>query len=445
MFERFTEKAIKVITQAQKEAIDLEHSRLYPEHLLLGIVMQTSGIASKFLKAAGVKSDTLRARIKDLLSDKQTNNIPEILPFSEDVKKVLTDAWDKSKILGNTFIIPEHLFLALSGHQNILDILAEYNVDVDRIVSTVIRVSEKKVKTDVHPEGQQKPKTIPSIFEEAESINVMNKAVSRLKELNLEALGTEQIIESILEDQDSEISKLLAQEGVEIRQFREKLAQKTSREEEFINNECLFTPRLYTAIKSAFEIAKECGSSTVTPDHILLGILKNKGGIGYNILKEMGVNTQALFGKIVKPIENQKPSTMTIIKLAKEEARRLWHNVVGTELILLGILGEGSSIGARVLNKLGITLKDARKEVENIISYGNYYNNDDISFTPRAKRLLEIAWNKAKCYNSPRIESEHLLLAIIEEKECIAMKVLEYLGVDAVEIRQGVIEEIDQK
>ena len=66
-------------------------------------------------------------------------------------------------------------------------------------------------------------------------------------------------------------------------------------------------------------------------------------------------------------------------------------------------------------------------------------------FTPRAKKLLETAWEKAKRFNQPRIESEHLLLSITSEKDCIAMRVLESLGVDVLEIRQGILKAIEDK
>ena len=273
--------------------------------------------------------------------------------------------------------------------------------------------------------------------------SLLHLAASKLENTGYEALGTEQIFQAILDNKDSDLCKILEQEGVSAEEFANRLSQVESRSAEY-DNEVLFTPKSFIAINSAYEIAKELGSASITPDHILLGILREKSGLAYKILKEMGVNTSKLYDTIVRPIEKQKPVTLTIIKLAKEEARRLGYNVVGTELILLGILGEGTQIGAKVLKDLGITVKDVRQEVENIIGFGSEYQAKDISFTPRAKKLLEVAWTKAKKYNRTRIESEHLLLAITSEKDCIAMKVLENLGVDVVEIKQGILKEIEK-
>lgn len=92
-----------------------------------------------------------------------------------------------------------------------------------------------------------------------------------------------------------------------------------------------------------------------------------------------------------------------VIMLAQEEARRLGHNFVGTEQILLGLIGEGTGIAAKVLKSMGINLKDARVEVEKIIGRGSGFVAVEIPFTPRAKRVLELSLEEArqlgKCFS----------------------------------------------
>ena len=188
----------------------------------------------------------------------------------------------------------------------------------------------------------------------------------------------------------------------------------------------------------ALQTAKELGSSVITPEHIVLSILKAKKGLAYEIIKSLGVNEDKLAEEIIKPIEKQMPETLLIMKLAKEEARRLGRNVVGTEMFLLGIIGEGASVASEVLSDLEITMKDARFVVESLVGYGNEYFDKEIVFTRRAKRVLEKAWISAKKKNKQKIEAVDLLLAILEEPDSLAMKVLDSLGVDAVEIRHGI-------
>ena len=456
MFERFTEKAIKIVTFSQQEAISQKHFRLDPEHILIGIMMEGSGIAARFLRAAGLKVELLRENVNRIMIVRQAEStVTEGLTFSPAVKRVLKGAWDEAKSLGANYIGPEHLFLSLLNEDNSIveQILADFSIDINRIKSSVIRVAEKKSNITSHPEDNQKSYSfvtkyfsIPSIFEEADSSEVMNVAREKLKNTNYEVLGTEQIFLSMLENRDSQLPSLLESVGVSYESFVQKLQGIDSRADEYDHNECQFTPRAFFAINSAYELAKEFGSASIKPEHLLLGILKEKKGIAYRILNELGVDSAGLFAKIMKPIEKQKPVTLTIIRLAKEEARRLGHKTVGTEQILLGIIGEATGIGAKVLKNLGITLKDARIEVEKVVGYGNGYQEKEMLFTPRAKKLLEIAWDKAKKFNQPRIESEHLLLGITNEKEdCMAMRVLENLGVDVLEIRQGILRAIEEK
>ena len=127
-----------------------------------------------------------------------------------------------------------------------------------------------------------------------------------------------------------------------------------------------------------------------------------------------------------------------VIMLAQEEARRLGHNFVGTEQVLLGLIGEGTGVASKTLKSMGITLKDARAEVEKIIGRGSGFVAVEIPFTPRAKRVLEKAWLAAKKASKRRIDAVDLLLAITEENDSLAMKVLDNLGVDAVEIKHGI-------
>jgi ATP-dependent Clp protease ATP-binding subunit ClpC len=128
-----------------------------------------------------------------------------------------------------------------------------------------------------------------------------------------------------------------------------------------------------------------------------------------------------------------------VIMLAQEESRRLGHNFVGTEQILLGLIGEGTGVGPRALKTLGVTLKDARVEVEKIIGRGSGFVAVEIPFTPRAKRVLELSLEEARQLGHNYIGTEHLLLGLIREGEGVASRVLENLGVDSSKLRGQII------
>lgn len=128
-----------------------------------------------------------------------------------------------------------------------------------------------------------------------------------------------------------------------------------------------------------------------------------------------------------------------VIMLAQEEARRLGHNFVGTEQVLLGLIGEGTGVAAKTLKSMGVNLKDARAEVEKIIGRGTGFVAVEIPFTPRAKRVLELSWDEARQLGHNYIGTEHLLLGLIRESEGVAARVLENLGVDLNKIRSNVV------
>ena len=128
-----------------------------------------------------------------------------------------------------------------------------------------------------------------------------------------------------------------------------------------------------------------------------------------------------------------------VIMLAQEEARRLGHNFVGTEQILLGLIREGTGVAAKVLKSMGVNLKDSRVEVEKIIGRGSGFVAVEIPFTPRAKRVLELSLEEARQLGHNYIGTEHLLLGLIREGEGVAARVLENLGVDLTKVRTQVV------
>lgn len=448
MFEKFTEKAINVVSSSQESAKKLGLKKVSPELLLLALFDEAKGISLKIFKSYDITREKLVDELKkyvELSTNPSTSIQP--LPFDDEYKEILKKSLDLANKSGNPTILYEHLFLsAISDKKsNNIKILEDLGFDIYKSKSLLEKLVQKKVKRLYHPEidenkesKENKAKETDNIFDCEESAKVFERAVSKLSTSNYEILGTEQILSSILEDKESELTKILAQYGVTSENFEEKLQKIQSRQSEYEGRQIIFTPNAFKTMNMALETAKELGSSVVLPEHIILGLLKTKRGIAYDILKELKIPENDLAHSIIKPIEKQMPETLTILRLAKEEARRLGRNIVGTEMFLLGIIGEATGIGGQVLSELEINIKDARTVVENLIGFGNEYYDKEIIFTERAKRVLETAWELAKKDHKQKIESAHMLLALTTEPDSLAMKALETLGVDAVEIKEGV-------
>ena len=134
-----------------------------------------------------------------------------------------------------------------------------------------------------------------------------------------------------------------------------------------------------------------------------------------------------------------------VIMLAQEEARRMGHNFVGTEQLLLGVIGQRHGIGGRALSKLNIKLKKTRKEIEKYIGRGTGFVSSEIPFTPRAKRVLEMSIHEGQDLGVNYVGTEHVLLSLINEKDGIAMRTLDKLRINVPKLRHLIFTYIEEQ
>lgn len=454
MFEKFTQKAVDIVTLAQDSARQMHHSQICSEHLLLALIEQTKGVQAKILNFQKIDHKELLEKINKAIGEKATKGSPKEIGFSKSARSILDETVRAAEKYNSRFIMPQHIAYAVftSKNSGAYKIIKSFDLDEEKIISNLTRILDKKSKDDFkHPESQTEGASltlanINNFFKEKNVEEVLNNATSKLSTCGYEILGTEQILQSILENENYEITKFVSQMGINKDVFAEKLQGISSRSAEFENSEkkIIFTPNAFKAMLLAIDTAKELGSVEIKPEHIFLGMLKTKSGIAYHILKDLTPDTAGFEEKITKEITVKTPEMLSILRLAKEEAETFNRANIGTEMLLLGILAHATGLGASVLFKLGISLKDARGEVEKLIGCANNLITNEINFeyTERAKRVLELAYEIAKSHNKSKISSENLLYAITKQKDCLAMKVLEALGTDVLEIKYGIQKEL---
>ncbi|KAL6495008.1 ATP-dependent Clp protease ATP-binding subunit ClpA cd4b, chloroplastic [Orobanche gracilis] len=186
------------------------------------------------------------------------------------------------------------------------------------------------------------------------------------------------------------------------------------------------TMRSFTGLRGANAVDLMVQRSSYTlPSKLKTATFSKKG-------RKPRMVTRAMF-------EHFTEKSIKVIILAQEEARRLGHKFVGTEQILLGLIGEGTGIAAKVLKAMGLNLKGARAEVEKLIGQGSGFAAVEIPFTPRGKRVLELSLEEARHLGHNYIGSEHLLLGLLREGEGVAAQVLENLGADPSKIKTEII------
>ena len=144
-------------------------------------------------------------------------------------------------------------------------------------------------------------------------------------------------------------------------------------------------------------------------------------------------------GVLIEVFERFTDRAQRVVVLAQEEARMLNHNYLGTEHLLLGLVHEGEGVAARALESLGISLGSVRQQVEEIIGQGQQAPAGHIPFTPRAKKVIELAQREANDLGHNYIGTEHLLLGLVREGEGVAAQVLVKLGADLAGVRQQVV------
>jgi ATP-dependent Clp protease ATP-binding subunit ClpC len=128
-----------------------------------------------------------------------------------------------------------------------------------------------------------------------------------------------------------------------------------------------------------------------------------------------------------------------VVVFAQDEARRLNHNYIGTEHLLLGLLRQEDTLAARALAFLDVTLEESRAQVARIIGQGEEVGTGQIPFTPRAKKVLELSLREANSLGHNYIGTEHVLLGLVRENEGVASRILLDFGADAETVRNQVV------
>jgi len=143
-------------------------------------------------------------------------------------------------------------------------------------------------------------------------------------------------------------------------------------------------------------------------------------------------------------MNNFTPRAQQVLQLARQEADRFNHGYIGTEHILLGLAGLGQGVAVNVLQKMGVDLERIRREVEKAVGTGpETVVAGNIPYTPRVKKVLALAGSEARSLNHSYVGTEHILLGLLREGECVAAHVLRSLKVDLKKARIAVMSELD--
>ena len=182
MFEKFTEKAINVVTEAQEQAKLMQNAYVQPEHLLLAIAKQAKGVSLKLFRMYSVSYDNIKPEVENKLRFEKSPKSPVTVPFSDEFKHLLKNTLDLANKSGNVYVLFEHLFLsAISEKSYNKRILEKLNFDIDNAQNILYRMVQKKSKRLSHPEIEDSKEQETQNFN-AETLFKDNESISKIFE-----------------------------------------------------------------------------------------------------------------------------------------------------------------------------------------------------------------------------------------------------------------------
>jgi ATP-dependent Clp protease ATP-binding subunit ClpA len=317
-------------------------------------------------------------------------------------------------------------------------------------------------------------------------------------------IGTEHLLLGLIREEEGVAAEVLESLGVELDQIRTAVEFIIGRGDRIILGEIGLTPRAKKVIELAVDEARRMNHHYIGTEHLLLGLVREGEGIAAGVLESLGVRLgkvrqqtlEVLHQEKGMPLPGKTPSSQgqqssdksdeqvnnssetpddteedepsgvvgfdaqasiklegdklaqlsdegkAALQLAKAEAQRLQHNYIGTEHLLLGLLRLNHSVAAQSLQRFGIQLRKVREAVQFIIGRGDKIVLGEVGFTPRAKKVIELAIDEAHALGHSTAGSGHLLLGLISEGEGVAVGVIESLGGNRKRIREETLKQM---
>ncbi len=303
------------------------------------------------------------------------------------------------------------------------------------------------------------------------AIKTIMLAQEESRRLGLNFVTPEMILAGVV-GLDTKISDVLKDAGLTLKEVQEEIEKINGRGSDAAQIEMAFTESAMNLLQHTFDEMLDRRHRFISAEHLVLGILRlDAKEPVHQVFSSKSVDCSALKEAIVfllkdRDVQPETPpfpprpgaerryekrdysqgpqSAPRVIDLAQEEARRLGHNFVGTEQILLGLIGAGGRL-SELLADFGLDLLTTRIAVERIIGRGSGFVAVEIPFTPRARRALEYSWVEARELGHNFIGREHLLLGLLRESEGVASEILKQKDVDIAKLRKAVIGLFDDR
>ena len=465
-FDRFNDRAKRVLALSQDEAIRFNHNYIGTEHLLLGLVREGAGVAARVLDSLNVDLSKLRTEVERTIGRGDTTQSPSEITLSPEMKKVVQLAIDEARTLGHSHVGTEHLLLGIvyENDSGAARALASIGVSLDAVRQNVIATLGQPHR-EVGASAPMPPSP-PSARRFAGPFDRFNDRAKRVLALaqdeairfNHNYIGTEHLLVGLIREEEGVAARALAKLGVELEKARKALEFIIGRGDKATSpSEITLSPRTKKIIELAIDESRRLGHSHVGPEHMLLGLAREGEGIASGILESLGVTMDKVRHAVIETLGQMTPRPRTnvssttpvlagpfdllddaakrVLSLAEEEARQMRHNWIGTEHMMIALL-RSDGVAQRALQAIGVTLEQARAGVFKAVP-PRETDVSEITVTPRVKTLIGKAITLA-APSSDIVRPQHLLLALVADPNGIGSRVLTELGASQEKVRETV-------
>jgi len=342
VFERFTEGARQVIILAREEAGRFRHDFVGTEHVLLALIRDGEGIATAVLHRLGLRLEAIKAELERALAEFPNTLAFGEVPFTPQAKRILELSIEEARQLGLNYIGTEHLLLGLmkEGQSIAAKILESLGARLDEVRrETLVLLGDQRqlhyLRHLVHPRHLQmasRPMPTESLL-----------AIARREALEAERRA---------------LAEVLAQVNCNLAEATVGEATEQARR---------------VIIILAPEEAGRLRHDFIGTEHVLLGLIRCGEGVATAVLQRLGLPLDVVKAEVEQVLAGFPkcltfgevlftPQAKRVVELSIEEARQLGHRYIGTEHLLLGLMKEGQSIAAKILESFGARLDEVRQE-----------------------------------------------------------------------------------
>ena len=361
----FTPGARKVLELAVEVARHFNHSYIGTEHILLGLLKEGEGIATKVLHNMKIDMVRTQAEVIHLLDDQKGR--PSMWGrFNEHAKHVVTAARAEATRLGSEYVRTEHILLGLCREPEGIAArtLVNLGANIEALVSEIERQVQPGTKVISGDDIAFTPR----------AKNVLELAVIEARRFDHSYIGTEHILIGLLKEGEGIAVKVLQDMKIDLGNIQAEVIRLLGDLKGRPSAWERFTQHAKHVIIAAREEAERLGSKYVCSEHILLGLCREPEGIVARALENLEIDIEALVTEIAQQAQPGAaivsegniaftPRAMKVLEFARQEARSFKHNRIGTEHILLGLLQEGDGIGAKVFQEMKIDVDRVEAEV----------------------------------------------------------------------------------